>query len=139
MPTRLNPYLNFDGTAREAMAFYKSVFGGEMTMSTFGEGGMPHDPSEKDLIMHSQLETPSGFTLMGADVPSSHEGVESGNGAISLSGDNDAELRGYWDKLSKGGQVAQPLEKAPWGDSFGMLVDQFGVMWLVNITGAGNA
>jgi PhnB protein len=116
------------------MALYKSVFGGELTSTTFGDGGVPHEPAEKNNIMHSQLETPSGFTLMAADVPASHGGAQ-GNGSISLSGDDDAELRGYWEKLAAAGQVMQPLEKAPWGDSFGMLVDKFGVTWLVNITG----
>jgi len=135
MGSRLNPYLNFKSNAREAMDLYKSVFGGELTRMTFAEGGMPHDPAEKDLVMHSQLETPSGFTLMAADLPNSH-GEPQANGSISLSGDNDAELRGYWDKLVAGGEISQPLVKAPWGDSFGMLSDKFGVSWMVNITGA---
>jgi PhnB protein len=134
MASRLNPYLNFKDNSREAMALYASVFGGELTSMTFGDGGMPHDPTERDKIMHSQLETPSGFTLMAADLPASH-GEPAGNGSISLSGDNDAELRGYWDKLSQGGQIVQPLMQAPWGDSFGMLIDKFGVSWLVNISG----
>jgi PhnB protein len=137
MASRLNPYLNFGGTARDAMEFYKSVFGGELTLMTFAEGGMPHDPGEKDLIMHGQLETPSGYTLMGADVPVSHGTPPQVNSSISLSGDAEAELRGYWDKLVVGGRVEQPLEKAPWGDSFGMLTDRFGTPWLVNISGAG--
>src|SRR5690606_9643652 len=99
MASRLNPYLNFGGQAREAMAFYQSVFGGELTSMSFAEGGMPHDPAEKDLVMHSQLETPAGFTLMGSDVPSSH-GEAQANSSISLSGDDEAELRGYWDRLA---------------------------------------
>lgn len=135
MASRLNPYLNFANTAREAMDFYKSVFGGELTRSTYGEGGMPHSPAEKDKIMHSQLETPGGFTLMAADVPADM-GSPGGNGSLSLSGDNDAELRGYWEKLLAGGEVSQPLMTAPWGDSFGMLTDKFGVAWMVNISGA---
>jgi PhnB protein len=138
MPARLNPYLNFNGNAREAMDFYVAVFGGERTSMTFSDGGMPHEAAEKDWIMHSQLETPSGFTLMASDVPQSHGGAQP-NGSISLSGTEDAELHGYWDKLSAGGQIAQPLVQAPWGDSFGMLTDKFGVSWLVNITGPANA
>lgn len=139
MPTRLNPYLSFNGNARQAMDFYTSVFGGELTISTFGEGGMPHDPADQDKIMHAQLTSPSGYWLMGSDTP---PGVPFNPGntiSVSLSGDNEAELRGYWDKLSVGGTVMMPLEKAPWGDSFGMLSDKFGTSWLVNITGAGNA
>jgi PhnB protein len=133
--TRLNPYLNFRGTARQAMDFYQSVFGGELTRSTFAEGGMPHDPSEADQIMHSQLETDGGLTLMVADVPSSMELTVGNNFSVSLSGDDEAELRGYWDKLADGATVTMPLERAPWGDTFGMLVDRFGVNWLVNIAG----
>jgi PhnB protein len=135
MVSRLNPYLNFDGKARQAMEFYQSVFGGELTLSTFGEGGMSQDPAEKDLIMHGQLETPSGYTLMGADVPKSYGQPAQPNSSISLSGDDAAELRGYWDKLNAGGRIVQPLEKAPWGDSFGMMTDKFGTPWLVNISG----
>lgn len=132
----LNPYLSFKDSARDAMDFYQSVFGGNLTRSTFGEGGMPlSDPAEKDRIMHSQLETPAGFTLMASDTPASM-GAPSANGSISLSGTEDTELLGYWDKLTAGGQVAQPLMQAPWGDSFGMLVDKFGVSWMVNITAA---
>lgn len=132
MASRLNPYLNFAGQAREAMAFYQSVFGGELTSMSFAEGGMPHDPAEQDLVMHSQLETPAGFTLMASDVPSGH-GEAQANGSISLSGDDEAELRGYWDALAAGGSITEPLAEAPWGDSFGMLVDRFGTPWLVNI------
>lgn len=133
--TRLNPYLNFRGTAREAMDFYRSVFGGDLTSSTFAEGGMPHDPAESDRIMHSQLETAGGLVLMASDVPSSMDLNAGNNYSVSLSGDDEAELRGFWDKLSEGASVTVPLERAPWGDSFGMLVDRYGVHWMVNIAG----
>jgi PhnB protein len=83
--------------------------------------------------MHSQLTTTAGFTLMGADTPSYLP--DSTNGTVSLSGDDEVELRGYWDKLAVGATIPQPLEKAPWGDTFGMLTDTFGVNWLVNIAG----
>jgi PhnB protein len=136
MASRLNPYVNFRNTAREAMEFYKDVFGGTLTMNTFGEFQSARDPSETNLIMHAQLETPSGFTLMGSDVPASMPYVPGTNTSlISLSGDNEAELRGYWDKLSVGATITARLEKAPWGDSFGMCTDRFGTNWMVNITG----
>jgi PhnB protein len=134
MPSILNPYLGFKDNARQAMEFYKSVFGGDLNISTFGQGGMPHDPAEANKVMHAQLNAPNGFVLMGSDTPASM-GAPRGNGAISLSGDDERELRGYWDKLSSGGNVMMPLEKAPWGDSFGMLADKFGVSWMVNIAG----
>jgi PhnB protein len=71
---------------------------------------------------------------MGSDTPTSM-GQPRGNGQISLSGDDEAELTGYWNKLSDGATVVMPLAKAPWGDSFGMLTDRFGVPWMVNISG----
>ncbi|RJU01702.1 VOC family protein [Arthrobacter frigidicola] len=133
MTTRLNPYLGFRDTAREAMEFYHSVFGGELTLSTFGDFQASEDPAEQDKIMHGMLETESGLVLMGADTPNSMDYTVGTNHSVSLSGTDEAELRGYWDKLSDGGTVTLPLERAPWGDSFGMCSDRFGVSWLVNI------
>jgi PhnB protein len=135
MTTRLNPYLTFRDTTRQAMEFYHSVFGGELSMSTFAEMHASEDPTEQDKIMHSQLVTDQGLTLMAADLPNSMELTPGNNFAVSLSGEDEGELRGYWDKLSEGGTVAMPLDKAPWGDLFGMCVDRFGISWLVNIAG----
>jgi PhnB protein len=135
MTTRLNPYLSFRDTAREAMDFYQSMFGGELTRTTFGEFQASDDPAEQDKIMHSQLVTDNGLTLMAADIPNSMDHTVGTNFSVSLSGEDDAELRGYWDQLSEGGTVNVPLNQAPWGDTFGMCVDKFGVTWLVNIAG----
>jgi PhnB protein len=130
--SRLNPYISFDGNARQAMEFYEVVFGGTLTLSTFGEFGA-QDAPEADKIMHGMLETTSGLTLMGADSPPGTEHIPGNNIAVSLSGDDADELRGYWDKLSDAGTVAVPLEKQMWGDEFGTCVDRFGITWLVNI------
>ena len=127
MPTRLNPYLSFRDNAREAMEFYQSVFGGELTLSTFAELHASEDPAEPDKIMHSMLVSENGLVLMAADTPNTMEYTAGNNHSVSLSGEDDAELRGYWEKLSASGTVTVPLEKAPWGDSFGMCVDGFGV------------
>lgn len=135
MTTRLNPYLGFRDTAKQAMEFYKSVFGGELTLSTFAEFQASEDPAEKDKIMHAQLVTDGGLTLMAADTPNSMGYTPGDNYSVSLSGEDETELRGYWDKLAEGATVAMPLEPAPWGDTFGMLADKFGVNWLVNIAG----
>lgn len=138
MPTRLNPYLGFRDNAREAMEFYRSVFGGELTVSTFADFQASEDPAERDKVMHAQLETPGGLVLMAADTPSSMSYTPGDNFSVSLSGgpDSDAELRGYWERLVDGGEVVEPLTVAPWGDAFGMVRDRFGTMWLVNIGGA---
>lgn len=131
----LNPYLNFTGSAREAMTFYQSVFGGELSLGTFGENGANQDSADADRIMHGQLDTPHGLVLMGADIPTSVPGTPS-NGSISLSGDDSEALTRFFQALTEGGTVTEPLARAPWGDSFGMLVDRYGVDWLVNISGA---
>jgi PhnB protein len=137
MTVVLNPYLNFaDGRAREAMELYASVLGGELTVMTFGEMGTEGPLASQ--VMHGQLQTPGGLTLMGADAPPEMVQVTFGdNVSVSLSGGpEDAEqLRGWFARLSEGGQVRQPLEAAPWGDEFGMFVDRFGINWLVNIAG----
>jgi PhnB protein len=131
--SRLNPYINFNGNARQAMEFYKSVFGGELTASTFGENGMA-DSADADKIMHAQLETGAGYTLMGSDTPSHMEYTKLAGMSISLSGDDGDALRGYWEKLSSAATVTMPLDKQAWGDEFGMCTDQFGVDWMVNIS-----
>ena len=138
MANTLNPYLNFPGTARDAMSFYQGVLGGDLTMNTFGEYGA--DGPGADGIMHAQLTTPDGFTIMASDMPPGQEGTHSPGNTItvSLSGDGES-LRGYWNGLSDGATVTMPLEKQMWGDEFGALVDKFGIPWMVNIAGQGNA
>jgi PhnB protein len=133
MASQLNPYLNFNGTARQAMEFYTGVFGGSLSLNTFADYGAQGSP-DADRIMHSALETDAGYTIMAADIRSDMEQQPMGGFSISLSGDDGDALRGYWSKLSAGGAVAMPLEKQVWGDEFGMCVDQFGVSWLVNIS-----
>lgn len=136
MPSRLNPYIHFPGNAREAMAFYRDVFGGELEATTFAEGGVPHEPSDADKVMHAQLETANGQVMMAADSPSDRPAGPISGVSMSLSGDDHAELSGWWEKLSDGATVLEPLVQAPWGDTFGMLVDRFGVTWFVNIAGS---
>jgi PhnB protein len=136
MNSKLNPYLSFEGNTREAMEFYKSVFGGELTLSTFGEAGMTDHGVKPDGIMHAMLVADNGITLMAADTATGmREFITGTNISISLSGDNEAELTDYYNKLVDGGKVDQPLTKAPWGDTFGMCIDKFGTFWMVNIAG----
>jgi PhnB protein len=130
--SRLNPYLSFRDNAREALEFYTDVFGGTLALSTFGEFGAADSP-DADKIMHGMLETDSGYTLMAADTPPGMELNAGNNVAVSISGDDGDQLRGYWAKLSDGGSVTTPMEKQMWGDEFGSCVDRFGIVWLVNI------
>jgi PhnB protein len=129
----LNPYISFRDNARQAMEFYKDVFGGDLKLDTFGQYGDPNAPGA-DNIMHGQPETDQGFTLMASDTPPGMEFNEAGNNiTVSLSGDDEPQLQGFWDKLSEGGNVSLPLEKQMWGDLFGMCTDKYGVPWMVNI------
>jgi len=134
MQTKLNPYISFRNNTREAMNFYNSIFGGKLSLNTFKEFNGSEYPSEDDLIMHSALETQNGMTLMASDTPNRMEYRPGTNFSVSLSGDNEEELSGYFHGLSDGGTVTMPLTKAPWGDSFGMCTDKFGVNWMVNIS-----
>jgi PhnB protein len=132
MTSRLNPYLSFNGNAREAMEFYRSVFGGTLTINTFGDYGNP-DPAMADKVMHAQLESDAGYTLMASDLMPDMPFNRGDSITVSLSGEDGDRLRGYWEKLSDGGTVSMPLEKQMWGDEFGMCSDRYGVPWMVNI------
>lgn len=135
MTTKLNSYIHFDGNARDAMEFYRSVFGGEVLSSTYGESAsddMPVDEMMADKLMHAHLHG-GNIELMGSDMPDSMSFQEGSRVTLSINGSDEAELRGYWEKLSQDAQIHVPLDRAPWGDMFGMLTDKFGVNWMVNI------
>ncbi|MDQ7843354.1 MAG: VOC family protein [Armatimonadota bacterium] len=130
----LNPYLSFKDNARQAMEFYRSVFGGELSLTTFREFQASDDPSEDDKIMHARLDTPAGLVLMASDTPRRMPYQTGSSISLSLSGDDQSTLTTYFNNLAAGGTVVMPLEKAAWGDTFGMCTDKFGVQWMVNVT-----
>jgi PhnB protein len=131
----LEPYLFFKGNCKEAMEFYKSVFGGELTMSTLGESPkealeqMKVDESRYGEIMHSSLKGP--INLMASDSQMASD--QAAKVELSLGGTDEAQMKEIFDKLADGGKVKMPLEKQFWGDMFGMLTDKFGVDWNMNI------
>lgn len=135
MASRLNPYLNFNGNARQALEFYETVFGGKLELTTFASF-TGADAADADRIMHGALDTEAGYTIMGSDVPSTMEYQPMTACSVSISGDDADLLRGYWEKLSDGGNVTMPMVKQAWGDEFGMCVDRFGVDWMINISAA---
>jgi PhnB protein len=134
---RMNPYLGFRSEARDALDFYHSVFGGQLTVGTFAEAGMATDPADADKVMHGQLEGENGLLLMASDSPSGMRVHDGSSISVSLSGDDQEALTRYWNGLAEGATIIEPLTTAPWGDTFGMLTDRFGTTWLVNISGAG--
>lgn len=134
--TILNPYLSFKDNAREALEFYRSVFGGELVISTFGEFPGMVEPAENDLVMHGQLTGEDGLTLMGSDTPAHMDFAPPSNIALSISGDDEATLERYWNALAEGGTVTMPFDTPPWGGRFGMLVDKYGFSWMVAVNAA---
>ncbi len=130
---RMNPYLSFRGDARAAMEFYRSVLGGELHISTFADYPDPALPDEeRDLVMHAMLVTDDGLVLMGSDTPSVMPYTAPAGITVSLSGDDGLQLQDLWDALAEGGTVTLPYDTPPWGGKFGMLVDRFGVPWMVS-------
>ena len=133
MTSRLNPYLTFNGNAREALEFYRSVLGGELTINTFGQFGAP-DPALADRVMHGMLVNDHGWALMASDTAPGMPYVPGTNVTVSLSGEQGDGLEDVWAKISDGGSVSVPFEKQMWGDQFGQCSDKFGIGWLVNVT-----
>ena len=132
MATRLNPYLHFSGNAREAMEFYRSVLGGQLDVMTFGDVGGGGGEYPDDGVMHAFLRTADGLELMASD---GHDPDAAGPDRLSLSvsGDDEATLRRWFEALAEGGQVDVPLARQVWGDVFGQVTDRFGMRWLVDV------
>jgi PhnB protein len=140
MSVTLNPYIHFDGNAEEVLHFYGSVFGAEPVISRYGDSpeAMEHTPAEfKDLVMHGDIQT-DDVRLMVSDSGPMGTPVAGSNFSVSLSGTvaDEAKLTEFFNKLSDGGKVTVPLSKAPWGDTFGMCEDKYGIGWMVNVTAA---
>ena len=132
MKPTLTPYLNFNGNTAEAMRFYQSILGGELTMQTFGEAKMARKPEEKNMILHAALKN-DGLSLMASDGQPSQRVKFGDNIHMSITGRDSGKLKEIFTKLAQGGKMDVPLKKQFWGDTFGMLTDKFGVHWMVNI------
>src|ERR1700737_1886444 len=128
MNVTLNPYLNFNANAAEAMRFYKSVLGGALTIQTFGDAGMAQNDNEKNLTLHAAL-TADGITLFASDGRPDQQVIFGDNVHLSLQGSDSVRLSGYFDGLAAGGRVDMPLAKQFWGDTFGILTDKYGAHW----------
>lgn len=133
---KLTAYFHFKDNARAAMEFYQSIFGGKLDTTTFKAGGVPCEAEEENNLMHATLLAENGIAIMGADTPKSMEYNPGDSVTMSLSGEDEATLREYWGKLAEGAKIEQPLQKAPWGDTFGMLRDKYGIEWMVDIVPA---
>ena len=150
-------HLNFRGDARAALEFYQSVFGGQVTIATYGDFGMPAGAPGAANVVFGQVETEAGFRVMAYDIPG-QVGRSAGtagtagttrreNGVtltdqpffVSVRGDTVDEVQGYWAALSAGASIVEPLAASAWSPGFGMLTDVFGVTWILDVTPAYSA
>ena len=144
-------HLNFRGDARAALEFYQSVFGGQVTIATYGDFGMPAGVPGADNVVFGQVETVDGFRVMAYDIPGKPGGSAASAGSthrengttvtdqpffVSVRGETLEEVRGYWQKLSAGASIVEPLAASAWSPGFGMLTDGFGVTWILDVAAA---
>lgn len=129
---KMSPYLVLKGNALTALRFYQSVLGGTLTVTMQSE--FNPDPAVAELLMHGQLDTAT-FTLMASDLPLDMAGLGSGNTQICIWGDDRETARAWFTGLAEGGTVTTEFAPQMWGDNYGDLVDQFGVVWAVNASG----
>lgn len=141
-------HLNFRGSARQALEFYRGVFGGDLTLATYSDVGMPSDLPGSDDVVFGQVASADGFRIMAYDVPGPHADPVEGTGStrrengatitterffVSLRGETLDEVTAYWDALSEGATLVEPLAASAWSAGFGMLTDRFGVTWVVDV------
>ena len=133
MSVQLDPYLFFRGNCREAMEFYKDIFGGNLDVSLFEDspGDFPEKETMKGKVMHALLSG-GDIRLMGSDTTQASE--KAAKIELSLSGEDEEKLTKLFNSLSEGGTVRSPLKKEAWGDTFGMVTDKYNIDWMVNIT-----
>lgn len=148
MTVQTTTHLNFRGDAREALAFYQSVFGGHLVVNTYADFGMPAEIPASDKVVFGLIAAGNGFRLMGYDIPGRTEGGIAGGGAthrennttitdqalfVAISSPTLDELQGYWDALAGDATIVEPLAASAWSAGFGMLTDRFGVTWSVSV------
>jgi len=147
-------HLNFRGDARAALEFYRSVFGGDAAITTYGDVGSPQNVPGADAVLFGRLETAEGFRIMAYDIPGQHGDSKEvagstwrENGAtittqpffVSVRGETFEEVRAYWDRLADGASIVEPLAASAWSPGFGMLTDRFGVTWVLDVEASGSA
>lgn len=134
MTVQVTTHLNFDGQAREALAFYATVFGGEPILVTYGELAGEVDPEQARKIIWGQVASDAGFRIMAYDVQPERPWHPGENAFyVSLRGSSQDEVTTYWQGLSAGATVLQPLGPSAWSPLYGMLKDRFGITWVVDL------
>ncbi|MCL3859444.1 VOC family protein [Actinotalea sp. K2] len=133
MKADLSPYIAFEGVAGEVLRFYARVLGGEPLLETYGAYNASDDPRDQDRVLYGVLRSPDGFVVRVTDTKADESLTPGDNHYLCLNGDGEDLLQRCWDGLREGATIVTPLEKSPWGDTYGQLVDRFGVTWQVNI------
>ena len=134
MSVQVVTHLNFQGQARAALAFYQSVFGGDLAQVTYAQFGRVADLADADRIAWGQVTAPNGFRIMAFDVASGtpwHQGENAFY--VSLRGGSEQEIRALWEGLAQEASIVQPLAPAQWSPLYGMLKDCFGVTWVIDV------
>ena len=127
-------HINLRGDARDALEFYRSVFGGDLTAVTYRDAGDVQNPDEADQLMWGQVTSAAGFQVMAYDVPSTRPwSLGEHPFFVSVRGSDAQEISTYWDKLSPGSAVVVPLAPSRWTPLYGMLTDRFGVTWVLDV------
>jgi len=126
---KLNPYLLFTGNAKEAIAFYASVFNASCKIMTYGEGPEKTDDDWKDKVLHCSMEFDKNL-LMISDGFKGYEAKLDGNIQLSLEVNSIEKINEIFEKMSEGGKVSMPLQDTFWGARFEMLQDKFGTQWM---------
>lgn len=134
MSIETTTHINFDGQAREALDHYATVFGGTVTAATYGQMGASQDPAWADRVVFGQVTTDAGFRIMAFDVWPDQP-YDQGTNAfyVFVHGDDADEVTRYWEALSEGAEVRQPLAPSPWAPLAGQLRDRFGVVWQLDV------
>lgn len=127
-------HLNFQGQAREALDYYRSVFGGSVTAVTYKDMGNVQNENEADWVVWGEVAADNGFHVMAYDVPEGQP-YEAGDRPffVSVRGADADEITGYWKGLSDGATVIAGLAPAGWSPLYGMLTDRFGVTWVLDV------
>ncbi|MGY4858519.1 VOC family protein [Cryobacterium sp. AP23] len=148
MSIQTTTHLNFSGDARSALEFYRSVFGGRVTIATYGDFGMPQDIPGAENVVFGQVESDDGFRVMAYDIPGQVGGSPDNAGSthrengttltdqpffVSVRGETLDEVQGYWAGLSGGASIVEPFATSAWSPGFGMLTDRFGVTWILDV------
>jgi len=134
MSVRAVTHLNFQGQARAALAFYQTVFGGDLMQFTYAQAGRDTGPEDAGHIVWGQVDAPNGFRIMAFDVAAGTPWRQGENAFyVSLRGETEEEVKTLWGRLADGAAVAHDLAPAQWSPLYGMLTDRFGVTWVVDV------